>query len=1712
MIAAAVVPVVTIATVAVATMHAEAATATYASVVEADKPAAYLRLDDAGGTAADSSGHGHDGTIAADVTHLPAGALAGETDGAVRTGPTIPAVTLPADGLPGAAESQTVELWVQGQPSDLSGCGSARYLTVNGLSFYADNGCVGGAALRLSDATGNRAEAPNRLAGLSDGAWHQIAFSYDAAAGKVVLYVDGVAVSTTAGVTLSGAAAPLRTTFGGGLDELAVYPSALSPARLAAHFSAALAGGGSCAATPSSAYEQSVLADTPARLYALDEPNGGRVALDASGNCFNGSRATAAVTTTGPFVAGDQALRGDAAGNGLEASSAGLPTPAESQTVELWVKGDLIGTTCGSASYLKIDGLALFADNGCVGSGALRLADANGNQAAVPDQLATLTDNSWHQIAYEYDATTRTVTFYVDGVAAGATTGVSLAGTAAPLETTYGGTVDDVAVYPAALPAARIAAHFTAALNAGPACATPPATGYAGAVAADSPVRYYPLDEPTGARVALDLSGKCLNGSRATAATSVQGATGSDQGLQGGPAGDGLAASPAGLPAATESQTVELWVKGTLAGTICGAATYLKVNGLSLYADNGCVGGAALRLSDSTGNKAEAPNQLAALTDGAWHQVAYTYDTTTRTVVFYVDGHVAGTSTGVTLTGAVAPLRTTYSGAIDDVSVYPAALPADRIAEHYGRALAGASGAVLEGTVSYGGHGAAGSRVQACRESAGCTTAVTDGAGAYRMIISPGSYGLTAFPPSSGDASGGAPVTVPLTVGADEAHRTADLTLPVPALPPGASLTSPSLGTQTGVPTVFWGEPSTLSLTGCANGTGFVYLEATDTGTGQVRQRFFPLREQPKGSGKYLALIPALAPMHGTAKVIPVINCAALPPFTPTGGDGAGGTPVFVAITEDTAVTGFTFGGKPATFHRNQPHVYTLTSPPGSGDVPVVVTFADGTSRTLGTFHYSHVTAITPGDKAGDVVSVTGTGFTPTTQVIVGDTPAPKVSYVSETRIDVTLPESEFATSRVLVTSDGGVAEGPAVNYKTVYKDIKDTQGGFSIIKMAADAVKAVTTGGITEEGGAEAGVTMVQALLEGSLGGIDASMLLPELALGPEAIIPVLCAVTIAILLNKMLDELVDGFSEKIDPSGTVVDSRGTPVAGSTVTLLSRNASGGFDPVPNGSDRISPTDNPETTGDGGAFHWDAVAGTYRVSASSDTCRTASGESATATTEPFDIPPPKVGLVIALPCTGPAAPTPSVSSVSPPAVPDTGGSVLTVGGANLGGTTAVAVGGKPATFTVLSPYALSVTAPAGADLAHVLVTTPAGTSTASDADTVRYFTSPTTPALSPSAITATAAPNPVRYGDPVAIAAKVTRTTGTPAATGAVTVGENGVELARAGLDAAGATTIAMPLLPVGTHTLMVAYPGDGVTQPSQASLALTIGQAAPAVTVTADKLPAYGDPVTITAVVGGAGGGTAPTGSVTFTESGHALGQAPIVAGGRAAIILDRPAVGEHTITAAYAGDANYAAGSAVTRVVVGPARTTTTLAVSPSPAREKTPVTLLARVTSPAGVPRGSVTFTGDGVLLGRKTLTSGGTATLTVPGLSAGTHHLTASYIAALPYASSSGTATLVVTGRALSLTAGTTHPKSGQKVTLTGHATGLWPSGTTLKITTYRDRKLTVISCGKTIASCTATVSHSVGAWTYLLVAFDRAGRPIQRSAPITVTWTRSGDKR
>ena len=116
----------------------------------------------------------------------------------------------------------------------------------------------------------------------------------------------------------------------------------------------------------------------------------------------------------------------------------------------------------------------------------------------------------------------------------------------------------------------------------------------------------------------------------------------------------------------------------------------------------------------------------------------------------------------------------------------------------------------------------------------------------------------------------------------------------------------------------------------------------------------------------------------------------------------------------------------------------------------------------------------------------------------------------------------------------------------------------------------------------------------------------------------------------------------------------------------------------------------------------------------------------------------------------------------------------------------------------------------------------------------------------------------------------------------------------------------------------------------------------------------------------------------------------------------------GTNTITAVYAGDANYATSSGIVKQLVNKFATTTTVGSSQNPSTSGQSVTFTATVSSTHGpIPDGdSVKFTYGATVLGTVT-TSGGIASVSYSALPVGSDTVTATFAGDATYSTSNGT---------------------------------------------------------------------------------------------------------
>ncbi len=141
------------------------------------------------------------------------------------------------------------------------------------------------------------------------------------------------------------------------------------------------------------------------------------------------------------------------------------------------------------------------------------------------------------------------------------------------------------------------------------------------------------------------------------------------------------------------------------------------------------------------------------------------------------------------------------------------------------------------------------------------------------------------------------------------------------------------------------------------------------------------------------------------------------------------------------------------------------------------------------------------------------------------------------------------------------------------------------------------------------------------------------------------------------------------------------------------------------------------------------------------------------------------------------------------------------------------------------------------------------------------------------------------------------------------------------------------------------------------------------------------------------------PTGTVTFLDGTTELGTATL-SNGQAMFSPSPPlALGIHSITATYAGDASFAGATSLALSEEVEDATNTTVVPSINPAAYSQPLSLTATVSSAvsgAGTPTGVVTFMDGTTVLGTAAVGSNGTAIFPLPAnLSTATHTITAVY---------------------------------------------------------------------------------------------------------------------
>ena len=309
--------------------------------------------------------------------------------------------------------------------------------------------------------------------------------------------------------------------------------------------------------------------------------------------------------------------------------------------------------------------------------------------------------------------------------------------------------------------------------------------------------------------------------------------------------------------------------------------------------------------------------------------------------------------------------------------------------------------------------------------------------------------------------------------------------------------------------------------------------------------------------------------------------------------------------------------------------------------------------------------------------------------------------------------------------------------------------------------------------------------------------------------------------------------------------------------------------------------------------------------------------------------------------------------------------------------------------------------------------------------------------------------NPSSFGQTVTFTAVVQPPAGITA-TGTVTFMDGASSLGTATLSGNSAQ-ITISSLNAGTHSITAAYAGDANLLASTSSaLTQTVNSGTTNTVVTSGTNPAsFGQTITLSATIQPALGGNV-TGTVTFFDGATSLGTSS-VSSNSAQLSTSSLAVGTHSITAKYSGDANYA-GSTSTALTqtVNPAAATISLTSTLNPAAFGQSVTFRVSVQSSSGTPTGTVTLLDGSNSLGTTSLSSG-SAQFTIGGLSVGSHSITVTYSGDANFSGSTSSVLIQVMNQSATTTSvsSSANPSTyGQAVTFTASvvpSSGSSPSG-------------------------------------------------------------------
>lgn len=475
--------------VIVVLISAAVANADYSNAVMSLNPVAYWPLQETNqppsdfGTNLGSAGSAYNGYYLPGVGLGVSGALAGSADTAASftSGSDEGAggfLDVPYASAIGVTPPFTVEAWLNSAANDNTYCALAGGQFGSPRSGWLIYNNAGVWNFRLYNQNGTTPSLSISSGASTVGTWYHVVAICDAAMNGE-LYVNGVLVAsnTAAGYVADpngdltiGARSDNSFGFKGSIDEVAIYPTALSASDILAHYQNGIN------PSRSQSYNSLILADNPLFYYRLDEPTPPAIAIATNhgsfGSAINGTYLPGTQPgTPGPLGIGFGATNYactftpvGATGNGGYVDCTANPALniTNVMSVVAWFKGAPADNRF--QSFLGKSDNAWRAD---LDPNNAHWADGGGNGDAVG--ATSVNDGNWHFYAGVYDGANNYV--YIDGVLDGESSAspgfsgdpnrhVILGGVGDYNGRNFLGSLSQVAVFTNALSAAQITALF----------------------------------------------------------------------------------------------------------------------------------------------------------------------------------------------------------------------------------------------------------------------------------------------------------------------------------------------------------------------------------------------------------------------------------------------------------------------------------------------------------------------------------------------------------------------------------------------------------------------------------------------------------------------------------------------------------------------------------------------------------------------------------------------------------------------------------------------------------------------------------------------------------------------------------------------------------------------------------------------------------------------------------------------------------------------------------------------------------------------------------------------------------------------------------------------------------------------------------------------------------------------------------------------------